>query len=184
MTPAAFVERLAATRIGRTFNQYADGPRAPLLRARLVEYLERRSAARVVLVGEAAGFRGARISGIPMTSERQLARTGPAEATASVVHRVLAELALEEHVLLWNVVPTHPGTPRSNRRPTRAEMDAAAPFLAELATGRKTVAVGRLAESRLGGPSVRHPSHGGAREFRAGLLELRDRGELVLSRPT
>lgn len=178
MPPAAFVERLAAARIGRTFNQYAEGPRAPLLRERLVEYLEGRAAAQLLLVGEAAGFRGARISGIPMTSERQLAGMGPAEATASVVHRVLAELGLEDEVLLWNVVPTHPGTASSNRRPTRAEVEAAAPFLRELALSRRSVAVGRLAESRLGSPSVRHPSHGGARAFRAGLIELLD-GELA-----
>jgi uracil-DNA glycosylase len=183
VTSQTLVERLAATRIGGTFNQYAEGVRAPLLCERLLAYLESRAAAPVLLVGEAAGFRGARISGIPMTSERQVARTGLAEATASIVHRVLAELALEEHVLLWNVVPTHPGTSRSNRRPTRAEVEAASSFLAELATGRRTVAVGRLAESRLGRPSVRHPSHGGAREFQAGLLELRDRGELDLSGP-
>jgi large subunit ribosomal protein L13 len=35
------------------------------------------------------------------------------------VHRVLAELGVEDEVLLWNVVPTHPGSESSNRRPTR-----------------------------------------------------------------
>ncbi len=110
VAPGAFVEELAACRIGTTFNQYAEGLRAPLLRIRLVEYLECRATADIVLVGEAPGYRGARVSGIPFTSERQLLGTGPAEATASIVHRVLAELRLEERVLLWNVVPTHPGT--------------------------------------------------------------------------
>jgi uracil-DNA glycosylase len=126
----------------------------------------------VVLVGEAAGYRGARISGIPFTSERQLTGTGPAEASATIVHRVLAELGLEEHVLLWNVVPTHPGTATSNRRPTRAEVEASLPFLRELAAGRRTIAVGRLAERVLCAPYVRHPSHGGAAEFCAGLATL------------
>ena len=123
----------------------------------------------VVLVGEAAGYRGARVSGIPFTSERQLTGSGPAEATATIVHRVLAELGVEDEVLLWNVVPTHPGSETSNRRPTRDEVEAASPFLDEVARGRVAIAVGRLAASVLEAPYVRHPSHGGAAEFEAGL---------------
>jgi uracil-DNA glycosylase len=172
------VAELAEARIGKTFNQYAQGPRAPILRDRLAAYLESRLRAPVLFVGEAAGFRGTRISGIPMTSERQLAGHGPAEQTATIVHRALLELGLKEHVLLWNVVPTHPGTASSNRRPTRAEIRAAEPFLAKLARGRRIVAVGRVAEAELGHPAVRHPAHGGARAFREGLIELLDRGEL------
>ena len=45
-------------------------------------YLDRKRDAGIVLVGEAAGYRGARVSGVPFTSERQLTGTGPAEATA------------------------------------------------------------------------------------------------------
>ena len=122
-----------------------------------------------MLVGEAAGYRGARVSGVPFTSERQLSGTGPAEASATIVHRVLAELGIEDDVLLWNVVPTHPGTASSNRRPTKAEVDAARSFLDELTRGRRVVAVGRLAAQVLDAPYVRHPSHGGARPFAEGL---------------
>lgn len=158
------VERLSRTRIGGTYNQYA---RSELRRERLRAHLARD--AEIVLVGEAAGYRGARVSGVPFTSERQLTGTGPAEATATIVHRVLRELEIEDDVLLWNVVPTHPGTPTSNRHPTRAEVDAARPFLAELARGRRAIAVGRLAASVLDAPCVRHPSHGGAVAFAEGL---------------
>ena len=153
MTPASFITALARARIGATFNQYRD---SPLLRERLRAYLESRSDAPILLVGEAAGY-------------------GPAEATATIVQSVLRELGLVERVLLWNLVPTHPhrpGQPRSNRRPTRAEVAGGAPFVAELARGRRVVAVGRPAQAALGGPYVRHPSHGGAREFRVRLLEL------------
>jgi uracil-DNA glycosylase len=106
------------------------------------------------------------VSGIPFTSERQLTGAGPAEATATIVHSVLAELELEEAVLLWNVVPTHPGTAGTNRAPSRAEVEAGLPLAHELARGRRVLAVGRVAEAALGAPYVRHPSHGGATAFR------------------
>jgi uracil-DNA glycosylase family 4 len=166
VAPADFVARLADAEIGETYNQYAA---SRLLRRRLSSYLEARRVAEVVLVGEAAGYRGTRVSGIPFTSERQLTGSGPAEATATIVHRVLAELGVEDEVLLWNVVPTHPGDEISNRCPTRAEVEAASPFLDELTRGRVAIAVGRLAAAALDAPYVRHPSHGGAAAFEAGL---------------
>jgi uracil-DNA glycosylase len=69
-------------------------------------------------------------------------------------------------------VPTHPGTASSNRAPTRAEVAAAEPFLVELVRERRVVAVGRLAAAATGAPYVRHPSHGGAAAFEAGLRTL------------
>jgi uracil-DNA glycosylase len=171
-----FIERLVAADIGTTFNFYRQGGRAALLRERLGAHLGAGEAASVLLVAEAPGYRGTRVSGVPLTSERQLMGSGPAEATATIVHSVLAELGLAGEVLLWNVVPTHPGDARSNRPPTRAEVEAGLPFVRELAHGRRVVAVGRVAERALGGPYVRHPSHGGATAFRAGL-------ESVLRRP-
>jgi hypothetical protein len=128
-----------------------------------------------VLVGEAAGYRGARVSGIPFTSERQLTGSGPAEASATVVHRVLRELGIEDDVLLWNVVPTHPhrpDRPYTNRRPARDEVESSSYFLGCVAVGRLVVAVGRLAQEATGAPFVRHPAHGGAAEFRDGLCRL------------
>jgi uracil-DNA glycosylase family 4 len=167
------VDRLARTRIGATYNQYA---RSELRRERLRAHLARD--AEILLVGEAAGYRGARISGVPFTSERQLTGSGPAEATATIVHRVLRELGIADDVLLWNVVPTHPGTATSNRRPTPAEVAAARPFLAELSSGRCVVAVGRLAAETLDAPYLRHPSHGGAAAFADGLRRAVDSGRL------
>jgi hypothetical protein len=169
---SSFVTSLAGARIGETYNQYAASAG---LGIRLADYLQRRSGAPLLLVGEAAGYRGARVSGLPFTSERQLTGTGPAEASATIMHRVLVELGLEDSVLLWNLVPTHPhrpGDPDSNRRPTAGEIAAARPFLDQLAAERWVLPVGRLAESALGVPGLRHPSHGGASEFRAGLRRL------------
>jgi uracil DNA glycosylase superfamily protein len=172
---ASFVERLADARIGATFNFYRDGVGADLRRTRLGDYLVARRRSRFLLVGEAAGYRGARVSGLAFTSERQLTGSAPGEASATILHRVLAELGLEDDVLLWNLVPTHPhraGQPGSNRPPTRGEVAAARGFLAELARGRRVVAVGRVAERELGAPYVRHPSHGGAVAFRRGLIQV------------
>jgi uracil-DNA glycosylase len=166
-----FVERIAAATIGTTTNFYRDGDGAERRRRRLAGYLDSRRSAPLLLVGEAAGYRGARVSGIPFTSERQLTGTGPAEASATIVHRVLAELGIEERVMLWNVVPTHPGTASSNRSPTAAEIEAGGAFVLELARGRRVLAVGRVAERALGIEGVRHPSHGGAAAFRAGLVQ-------------
>jgi uracil-DNA glycosylase family 4 len=163
------IERVTRARIGETFNFYRDGRGAATRRQRLRAYLESRREAPVLLVGEAAGYRGARISGIPFTSERQLTGAGAAEASATIVQRVLQELGVGDDVLLWNVVPTHPGTATSNRRPTRAEVKAARPFLDEVTRGRRVVAVGRIAAEVLAAPYVRHPSHGGAMKFAEGL---------------
>ena len=85
------------------------------------------------------------ISGLPFTSERQLTGAGPAEATATIVQRVLAELGATESVLLWNIVPTHPGTETTNRAPSRDEIAAGSAFAFELARGRRAIAVGRIA---------------------------------------
>jgi uracil-DNA glycosylase family 4 len=170
--PARFVERLAAATFGNAFNFYREGEGAAERRRRLAAYLESRRSARLLVVGEAPGYRGARVSGVPFTSERQLTGCGPAEATATIVQRVLAELGLADDVLLWNAVPAHPhepGRPDSNRPPTRAEVEAGRPFVLELARGRRVVPVGRVAGEALGLPWIRHPSRGGAVAFRDGL---------------
>jgi hypothetical protein len=168
--PERFVARLASARIGATFNFYREGRGAKVRRDRLIAYLNEKADSPFLLVGEAAGYRGARVSGIPFTSERQLTGTGPAEATATIVQRVLSELELD--ALCWNVVPTHPGSSTSNRRPTPAEVRQAARFLDELTYNQHVIAVGRLAASVTGAPYVRHPSHGGASAFRAALTSL------------
>jgi uracil-DNA glycosylase len=183
-----FVEELAVASIGRTFNQYAEGERAELLRSRLVEYLKLRRDAPLLLVGEAPGYRGARVSGIPFTSERQLTGAGPAESTATIVHCALEELGLVDAVLLWNVVPTHPGTAWSNRAPTRDEVEGGLEFVRRLARGTTVLAVGRIAERALGARYVRHPSHAGAAAFREQLTHaaggLVAQSHKAISRPT
>lgn len=172
------IGQLAEMTIGATCNFYADDsdPDAPARRERLRRYLTVRWDAPLVLVGEAPGWRGARLSGIAFTSVAQLGVGEVAEASATVVHRTLAELGLEEQVLLWNTVPTHPhlpGRPRSNRPPTVEEIAAGAKLLPVVTAGRAVVAVGQVAaRSCEADHIVRHPSHGGARRFADGLRRI------------
>jgi uracil-DNA glycosylase len=175
----SLIDSIASARIGQTYNFYRHGPGAAMRRDRLAAYLDARADAPLLLVGEAPGYRGARVSGLPFTSERQLTGAGPAEATATIVQRVLGELGLTDQVLLWNVVPTHPGTASTNRAPTRLEIAHGARFAEELAQGRRVVAIGRLAAGALGAEYVRHPSHGGLLDFRKGLLPFATGGQTV-----
>ncbi|HEY5098040.1 MAG TPA: uracil-DNA glycosylase family protein [Acidimicrobiales bacterium] len=131
-------------------------------RAALTEYLVSRWAAPVVLVGEAPGRNGARWTGVPFTSSHQLTGAGAKEPTATVVHRVVAELGWAADVLFWNASVLFPS---ANRDPRRAELDACAPVLDRVCRGRTVLAVGRHAERATGAPYVRHPSHGGATRF-------------------
>jgi uracil-DNA glycosylase len=178
---------LATTNVGATYNFYnfyaGEDPAAGERRERLRRYLHARWTAAVVLVGEAAGYQGARLSGIPFTSEHQLLGHGRKEPAATVVHRVLGALGVEADVLLWNAVPFHPhppGNPWSNRPPTSTEVLGCRSFLEAVCRGRRVVAVGRVAaaairQANLGThdvPYVRHPSHGGARQFEDGLARL------------
>ncbi|HVS44674.1 MAG TPA: uracil-DNA glycosylase [Candidatus Dormibacteraeota bacterium] len=191
------VADLAAMRLGATFNQYTQwggddcGPEAPLIRREnLRRQLRERRDAPVVAVAEAAGWRGARYSGLVLLCERQLAEDGPyrrssrhprgwSEPSATIVQSALAAGGWSESVLLWNLVPTHPAgaDPHSNRRPTRAELEAGAGVLRRLLDAvrpRHVVAIGRLAQAALGEgvPVVRHPANGGATACRAGLGAL------------
>ena len=139
------------------------------LARRLAAYLDARAARRSLLVGEAAGYRGARVSGVPFTSERQLTGCGPAEATATIVHRVLAELGLSERRSALERRADAPAAPASRRTARRRAPRSrrGLPF-ARAARPRPAAsfAVGRVAEAALGAPYVRHPSHGGAPAFR------------------
>ena len=75
--------------------------------------------------------------------------------------------------MLWNVVPTHPGTAHVEPpADARARSRRGRGYADELAAGRRVVAVGRVAADALGAPYVRHPSHGGAAEFALGLHAL------------
>jgi uracil-DNA glycosylase len=153
-----------------------------------------------LLVGEAPGYRGCRVTGVPFTNKRLLLDQGRNlikqggfrvaaedndlsrhEATAAIMWQTLQNLGF--FPLLWNAFPFHPyqpGAPLSNRRPTRHELEVGATYLLALIDifrPQRLVAVGNCAAdslSRSGLPhdKVRHPSHGGKRAFTTQLHAL------------
>ena len=169
------LDRLGGIRVPGAQNVYdeddcvgwGDGPGlATQRRLALRDHLVSRWAAPAVLVGEAPGRDGARWSGVPFTSCRQLRGSGPTEPTATVVHRVLSELGCAGDVLFWNASMLFaPG----NRDPRRSEVAACAQVLALVRRGRAVFAVGRFAQMATDAPYIRHPSHGGVPRFAEGL---------------
>ncbi|MDQ0119877.1 hypothetical protein J2T22_003072 [Pseudarthrobacter defluvii] len=207
---AAFVEQLAVVDTGAAANNFfnhavpENALRRHNLELYLQEMLERRP--KVLLVGEAPGFRGMRITGVPFTNRVILGGAansfglfGPgkgyvlpseaagvaAEPTATVLWQVLEEVGFLP--LLWSAFPWHPhqpGNPLSNRTPRPTETKLGTPFWQELAElfGISTiVAVGNVAQhslqrSGLDVPKIRHPAHGGRSGFKQGLEQLLERG--------
>ncbi len=201
-----FVDRLASTPAGpNSVNplDFSDEENA-LRRRNLTRYLrqlaERRP--RVLLVGEAPGYRGMRITGVPFTNTAILRDGIPqfgllgvgngyevppvapgiaAEPTATVLWQALVELDFLP--ALWSAFPLHPHRPGellSNRTPTSretAEWSWSWRQLADVLGTQAVVAVGNVAyasitRSGLQVPRIRHPPHGGKVKFTTGLREL------------
>lgn len=170
ITPTQFVNHLAAHPVmadvanpWATFVPGLDiGPEAPHVRMQnLTCYLqERLSSARILFIGEAPGYQGARWSGIAMTSERILlgakegaladdvflgekSRTsepalypqGANEPTATIAWSLMKSLgASPRSFVFWNAFPFHPHKPNmplTNRAPKPHELAASSQFLPE-----------------------------------------------------
>lgn len=201
-----FVADLAAcVPSGNLYNPYgyACAPNS-VRRANLRLYLRQmvRKRPSVLLVGEAPGYRGCRLTGVPFTSEHLLLQgiagmglLGAArgygktaetqrptrEATATIAWGTFA--ACRQTPLLWNALPFHPhraGEPFSNRTPAQREVACGEPFvraLLQIFAIREVVAVGNKAETALRAwdiahHKVRHPSHGGKRAFETGITAV------------
>jgi hypothetical protein len=183
---------------------YGPDGAGPLRSRNLARYLDlmREIRPTVLLVGEAPGYRGTAVTGVPFMGVRQLAAkpgliTGRAEgdgfllpeepafeqeASSAVVWGALAAWRGPKP-LLWPVFPHHPhtaGDTHTNRTPRPAEIAAGAPIALALAAAygiTSLVAVGRkaqgaLAANGIAADAVRHPAQGGARLFTAQLAAL------------
>jgi len=116
------------------------------------------------------------------------------EQTATIVWKVMAD-SMNIHTnsskndktpklpLFWNAFPFHPynrGNTRSNRKPNSEELKAGEIFLRkilEFSKFSKIIALGNaasesLASMRIPHTKIRHPSHGGKREFEEGLKKI------------
>ena len=184
---AAFVDELARSSTAPGLgNQYAHGSACNALRrANLRRYLRDMEARRpsALLLFEAPGYRGCRLTGVPVTSRRVLLEGVAAlgllgiargyqdvpeagferimgEQSATIVWRALATLGAAP--LIWNSVPFHPqraGRPLSNRPPRAAELaqgrDILCCILARFRP-RVLVAVGRPAQASLNALGLVH----------------------------
>ena len=182
-----FVQRLKASPSGAVFNPWWEVDRendigriAPIIRRQqLRAYVqERLGHAKLVVIGEALGYRGGHFSGIPMTSERMLLGNQPvivagikprrtsrpsvcpngfSEPTATIVWGALLRLGLKpDQFVLWNAFPWHSFDPRrgplSNRMPNKSEQLSGRPVLKdflELFPCEQIVALGKIAGAQL-----------------------------------
>lgn len=147
-----------------------------------------------LLIGEAPGYRGCHFSGVPFTSEKLIlsgsiprvscshrisTRPSPwTEPSSTVLWSELYRLGIAERVVCFNAFAWHPhepGEPYSNRTPTTAEQNAGALVLhavIDYFKGAKVIAVGQVARDAIwpicptAYATVRHPSMGGASQFR------------------
>ncbi len=144
----------------------------------LSAYLDQRlKSARWLFIAEAAGFRGAKFSGIAMTCERQLAseniphprtsnpelqlsrtdqQLGVLEPTAMIVKRALLKSSTDpRHVVLWNTFAWHPhqsGNALTNRTPKPNEVSAGLSILKqaiELFPKTRLIAIGKTSQRTL-----------------------------------
>jgi len=181
--------------VGEVTNFYR-AKRTNLQRSNLQRYLEfmYQKGTDVLLVGEAPGYNGCRLTGVPFTWEyiiregvlkRELFGTDNGykasgkrvkkEQSATAMWSVLEEM--EVLPLLWNAFPFHPykkERPESNRKPTAKELEIGKSYLSELIELfdiKTVIAVGNVADHVLSRMEiehikVRHPSYGGKKEFK------------------
>lgn len=183
----AFVDRLArAETRADAFNQYAYGNvYNDIRRANLQRYLDQMTALApgTMLVMEAPGYRGMRLTGVPVASRKLLTRGVPelglfgsdngycdvpepgfervnGEASATAVWGTLA--ARGSAALVWNAYPFHPhqpGLPLTNRKPRRGETETGSVFLRDLIDVFKPqtiIAVGNVADESLSRMAIPH----------------------------
>ncbi len=178
------------------FNPYAgNSGESEIKRSNLRIYLRwiKERNPMVLVLGEAPGYKGCRLTGVPFSSEHLL-DTHPLlkqvkfelinreylqkETSAQIVWEALE--IVSNLPLIWNAFPFHPhekNNLRSNRTPNSAEIELGQKYikaLMKIFKIKQIVAVGRKAEFQcklmnLNCSYVRHPARGGKYKFLHGI---------------
>ncbi len=200
-----FIKELAEIKSTDTFNNHYsyDNEENELRRDNLKLYLEVMSYyyPDTLLVGEAPGYKGCSITGVPFTSERIVLeylqsmvpflegyefkvvnkKKPSSEASATIIWNTLKDL--NWYPLFWNAFPFHPhekGNKKSNRKPNGIEKILGQKYLKELVDHfriENIIAIGRVSQAtikELYGLSnyIRHPSNGGKKDFQEGIKKF------------
>ena len=203
-----FIQKLATINVPpNVYNQYSDDhPESSVRRKNLGLYLQQMANVKpkIMLVGEAPGYRGSRLTGVPFTSEYLLMHNKEGltlfgeengyelpiekekllkEATATIIWETMLK---EELVFLsWNPFPFHPhriNEEKSNRMPTKKELMIGEVFLLDLVRLyqiEEIITMGNKAYESLTKlgikcQKVRHPAQGGKKEFVAGVKQIKE----------
>jgi len=193
-----FLERLSERQSSDTvFNQYQDADIRNNLKLYL-EYLVQNNHG-VLMIGQAPGYNGCRLTGIPFTSGDVVRRAQhlifkeiggrirshrvASEPTATILWEFFGN---DKPVpVLWNAFPFYAherGEPKEDREPTRSEIEEGKVYLKmvhDVFQPKTLCSLGRIGQRILEGvfPGeeivyIRHPSYGGKKAFIEGMNRL------------
>jgi len=180
------------------FNPYKNDKIANNLKL-YFEYLYKNNHNNILLIGEAPGYKGCRITGIPFTSGELFINSEikifkdlkdniflekiDNENTATIIWDYLENK--DNLPILWNAFPFHPfnaDNQKSNRAPNNEEIQQGKYYIQELIKifNPKIIAsIGRKGEKVLKDlypknniKYIRHPSYGGKSDFIQGMNEV------------
>lgn len=159
---------------------------------------------KILIIGEAPGYKECAQTGIPFTDERNMLENNNTifglnkgykvhneknlykERTSKIVFDTIK--GKENRILMWNIFPFHPYNAEKiegNRTPNNNEIEEGFEFTINLLNIFKNIkkeniyAIGRKAQNVLEKNAIilpqkyiRHPSNGGANEFRKNMINI------------